>query len=79
MYEIDKGVEIPPPNTTNGSRRIYPFREMEIGDSFLVPVDGDKKLQQARIGSAASYYGKRNNKRFVTRTVDGGARVWRVE
>lgn len=78
MYEIDKGVEIPAPHGV-ATRRVYPFREMEIGDSFLVPGDGDKRQLQARIGSAASYYGKRNNKRFVTRSVEGGVRVWRVE
>lgn len=79
MYEIDKGIEIPAPNIANNARRLYPFPEMEIGDSFLVPGDGDKKVLQARLGSAACYFGKRNSKRFVTRSVEGGVRVWRVE
>lgn len=79
MYEIDRGVEIPAPNIHNRNSRIYPFREMEIGDSFLVPGNENKKALQARVGSAACYYGKRNNSRFVTRSVEGGVRVWRVE
>lgn len=68
MYEIDKGIEIPQP------RSEYPFGEMEIGDSFLAPKE---KIKGVR--AAASEYGKRKSKRFMTRTVEGGVRVWRVE
>ena len=70
MYEIEKGIEVP-----NYERyRKYPFEGMEIGDSFLVPHEMKNRVQ-----ASASSYGRRKNKRFLTRTVESGVRVWRVE
>lgn len=77
MYEIENGIEIPKSNYGYYSK--YPFGEMEIGESFFVPFGDDKHIIRVRVQTAASYYGKRNNVRFLTRTVDGGVRVWRVE
>lgn len=71
MYEIDKGIAIPDPRT-NGC--IYPWDDMEIGDSFIVPPEKDKSIHATK--SAA---GKRYGKKFIARKVDGGTRVWRVE
>lgn len=68
MYKIEKGVTVP-----EGKERKYPFRAMEVGDSFFVP-GGDRN----RVGSSATMAGKRTARKFMLRCVDGGVRVWRV-
>ena len=51
----------------------YPWRSMELGDSFFIPDKTSKHL-----GSAALAAGKRHGRKFSVRTVDGGVRIWRV-
>lgn len=54
----------------------YPWRGMEVGQSFFVP-----KGSRNRIGAAMAGFHKsrRNNgARFTLRTVEGGIRVWRI-
>lgn len=63
MIKIDKNIPIPP---KRGRPKKYPFDEMEVGDSCLVKTKG---VLSRRI----------DGKRFTTRTVKGGVRVWRVE
>lgn len=58
---------------TPESRRRYPFGDMEVGDSFWFSA---AIYQQAT--PAASYYGKRNNKKFSVRKDGDGYRCWRV-
>ena len=65
---------IPIPEGGKGRPLVYPFGNMEIGDS--VYVDGRKK---ASIQAACRGYGKRHNMRFTTRAEKSGLRVWRVE
>lgn len=55
---------------------VYPFADMEIGDSFLATKENSKKPQVVR--SAAYEAGKRLGRKYVTRTVEGGIRVWRT-
>jgi len=62
--------DIPPPP----SRSKYPFGEMEVGDSFLVP--GIKT--SAEISSAVNYRKSRYGENYICRAVDGGVRVWRT-
>ena len=80
MYEIEKGIAAPNWKG-NGRSPIYPFAQMAVGDSFLVPVmDGQTayKVQRA-VRSCASAYGSRHGMKFRTATTDQGIRVWRVE
>ena len=68
--KIDKGIEMPA-----GVRRpMYPYRSLEIGDSFLIPG----KVSGA-VGGTVSYARRVTGFKFVTRTVEGGVRVWRIE
>lgn len=53
----------------------YPFKDMDVGDSFK--VDSIESLGKAR--AAASHYGCRNGKKFITRKSEDGGRVWRIE
>jgi len=69
MIEIEKGIAIPERNLSSGRACKYPWKTMEIGDSFFV---SDTKPNS---GMASKIYGRK----FVSRTVDGGIRVWRTE
>lgn len=72
MVEIDK--DIPPPC----KEPVYPFNKMKVGDSVFYEVADDKSFWQSKVIVAAYKYGKRSNKRFTVRRVDGGARIWRT-
>lgn len=50
----------------------YPFKDMDIGDSFL--VEGDV----VKVRNAAHAWGKVNNKKFSVKKVEGGHRCWRI-
>ncbi len=59
----------------------YPFREMNIGDSFFVPLSGYKTEHTLRstLYDAAKRRGKGENYRIIVRQVDGGMRCWRIQ
>lgn len=70
MFKIEKGVPVP----EQVKRPPYPFKEMEIGDSFTV----DKKYE-ASVRNAASSAGRISGKRFSARRMDNGCiRIWRI-
>jgi hypothetical protein len=51
-----------------------------VGQSFFVPfASDDARKGLSRLSSVAILYGKETGKKFTTRTVEGGVRVWRVE
>jgi len=51
----------------------YPYEEMEVGDSFCVPVGARAKVMNANYRA-----GKRLGRVFVARTEGEQMRVWRV-
>lgn len=71
MFEIEKGV--PAPSAPRNAK--YPFRNMEIGDSFFVP---DDKASEDALRSSASAFGKHNSIKLKVKRVEGGLRVWRI-
>ena len=64
--KVDKGIPMP---------GRYPFDEMEIGDSFLLPPN--TKLISAQV--AALRFRKKTGKYFSFRKMPDGIRVWRVK
>lgn len=52
----------------------YPFREMQVGDSFFVPA-----VPIGKLAGSASYVQRQTGYKFRLRTVEGGVRVWRVQ
>jgi hypothetical protein len=72
MFQIEKNVGIPERRKPRPT--VWPFTLMEVGDSVLVPAE---KITAARtiVGQTT----RRHNMRFLTRSVDGGLRVWRIE
>lgn len=70
-FKIEKNIKPP------ASRASYPFKEMKVGDSFLVPNPSTELSHSVRISSYG--YGRNNNKRFSVRKAEGGIRVWRIK
>lgn len=52
----------------------YPFRSMEVGDSFLVP----RGAPVNRIRKACSDDSTRNGRKYSVRKTADGLRVWRI-
>lgn len=63
--KIEHGIPFP-------QKSVYPFKAMEVGDSFFVP--NPKKS----IRAMASIAGTRHGRKFLVRSIEGGVRVWRV-
>ncbi len=84
MREITRDVPAPPEDDPDSGAK-YPFRSMEIGDSFVEPHFPHGNPASAR--SAANHHGRKYGKRFRSRTEDknpennyiSGVRIWRVE
>jgi hypothetical protein len=67
---------IPMPRTAQAlANEIYPWREMNVGDSFLFPPNTPFKRAQTNAGAA----GRRLGMRFTVRQCVDGVRCWRVE
>jgi len=73
MIEIQKNIPL-----ISISKRMnkYPFSIMDVGDSFLFPLnEGPGHTERA----AVSYASKANEpKKFTTRTTREGIRCWRI-
>lgn len=74
MYEIEKNV--PLLEKAAGRKAKYPLASMEVGDSFVVPLKYPK--QRSPVHSVASIFGKKHGRKFTTRRIDNGVRVWRI-
>ena len=70
MFKVESGVPTPP---ASGRKNKYPWAGMNVGDSFFVPD------APASTRSAASIRGKTHGEMYVTRSENGGVRVWRVK
>lgn len=73
-YKIEKNV--PVPSTLYTKTPKWPFREMEIGDSFVVPSN---EVKNAR--SSAYQLHIRTGMKFIIRLnrTNGEYRCWRIE
>lgn len=84
---IEKNIPLPEHKPGAGKPNKYPFAEMEIGDSFAVPIPRGKSVSKARtsLHSAALSFTRYNNLNWTFKTgeevVDRLAyvRIWRVE
>jgi len=74
-FKVDKNVPMPATRAA-GRHAIFPWRVMEIGDSFFVTPDQTPLKYVSRRAWQAF---KLTGCRFMTRAVDGGVRVWRIE
>jgi hypothetical protein len=65
--ELEKDVPVPE------SRKRYPYREMEIGDSFFVEGGGLQNICNQNYRT-----GKKLGMSFIARKEVNGVRVWRT-
>lgn len=91
MFEIESDVSIPPRRNNHlvGRGLKYPLDKMDVGDSFLVPVEpkANETTEQAtsrlisNLNGAANRYRKTQDPGFAAtvRAVEDGVRLWRVE
>lgn len=71
-YKITKKVPLP-----KRTKNRYPFRKMDVGDSFLVTFDDAVNINTVR--SAASHFARRTGlARFTVSVEENGLRVFRV-
>src|SRR5690606_14294925 len=72
LFKVEKGIPVPPVKQGPYSR--YPWLQMEVGDSFFVPG-----VEYSAFKQQPSNAGRRYGRKYASRSVDGGVRVWRVE
>ena len=71
MIEVEKGIPIPK-KKSRGRPKVYPTYTMEVGESFVIPIEAHSSTRQAA--------GRCKPKRFTIRKIDDGHyRCWRVE
>jgi len=81
---VEKGIPIPPlkrGGRPRGSKQVnFPWREMEVGDSFLIP--GRTHLHNATPRRSAVAAGKAvkgiEERSYTSRLMPEGVRVWRT-
>lgn len=79
MYSIDKDIPLPA-DKGNSGREVYPFAEMQPGDSVFIEggrTDGNECAAAYAIAHRQRKKGVEC--RFTARNENGGVRVWRVK
>lgn len=81
MITIEKGIDIPKEiglQNSKGRGCKYPFRILEVGDSFIYRKSFEEKDKQtARL--VCHLNGKKYNMTFVYAVVDNAIRIWRIK
>lgn len=81
VFEIEKGVPYEPKLLRKPCN--YPYAQMEVGDSFLVPIkNGVEAIKiQRRMTASVGQWRRLNapEKRFATSQTEEGIRVWRID
>lgn len=84
-YKIEDGIPVPAPHRSGRPANLL-WKEcidlLDVGQSVLVPIDGRKReAVRLMVISTINYRTKRKGspKKFVTRSMPDGIRVWRIE
>lgn len=79
---IEKNIPIPSKPQGRGGpgprQPKYPWRELEVGDSFWLPDEPDHKTLVSRVSACMTHQRKANGLEFTMRTEGAGIRVWRI-
>lgn len=100
MFKIEDSIPVPTISGRGRGGNVYPFDQLEVGQSFFVANSEDKpnaaKSLASTVSSATARYAEvvegqfkankkgeqvpvtRETRKFVVRSVEGGARVWRT-
>ncbi len=73
-FGIEKGVEMP----RSKKATIYPFEQMEVGDSFFIETDDPRRKQNSLRGCCRNSQHRYPGRVYATRVVPGGVRCWRT-
>ena len=74
-FKIEPNVPVAPRGGGKGRAAKYPFRDMKVGDSFLVNGADPRKV----IGAACAYVrASKSGWKFTTRKTPDGHRCWRI-
>jgi hypothetical protein len=72
VIKIDRNIRIPESRCFSANMSKYPWRTMQVGESFFIPLTRPSQRPNA------SRAGKTHGRVFVTRNVEGGIRIWRI-
>jgi hypothetical protein len=72
-YTVENGIPMPPINT-NGDSLAQFLKKLEVGQSVFIE---NKKPTQ--LGSFINRAKRGTEKAFACRSIEGGARIWRIE
>jgi hypothetical protein len=75
MLQIEQGIPMPQEMPRRGKAALYPWHDMQSGDSFFVPGGTRKRFS----GDCRRMTYKLPPKEFACRDVEGGVRIWRVK
>lgn len=82
MSDIKIDKDVPMPKARGGScgpKGLYPWKKMEIGNSFHVEANGRSIKQLSSMVSGSIYAAQRRTGfKFATRRDGNGIRVWRI-
>lgn len=75
-FIIEKNIPIPEKHAPVK----YPYRDMEVGDSFEVEVEDTIRKVYNRLASSSLIYGKKTGTKFrIGMTLQGKVRIWRIK
>lgn len=80
-YKIEKNIPLPPAETLKAKQNSYPFKYMEVGDSFLVDTNYSR-IRMQKYSNAARGWAKALTSgkwKFAIRKTDDGIRIWRIK
>ena len=78
-FPVETGIPMPDGRQDSRYNYKYPWRQMNVGDSFFIAAADDKRRKLARIRSVMFYHNNKYPEQFEARIVDAGVRVWRTE
>ena len=82
-FKIEKSIPLPANKDGRGGSSKYPHAELNVGESFFVPLDGlIRQTMMGRMSGAARAETARTGNKFINRSVEeeqgAGVRVWRT-
>lgn len=79
IIPIDKGIPVPPANPSKSHDYKWPWKKLDVGDSFLVPLDGrDEMVVRHTMRAQCVNTGKKLYVTFRAERDKRGVRVWRT-
>lgn len=76
MYQIEQGHAVPDKARRGNGTPVYPWGQMEIGDSFFVPDVSGTRRRAVTVRACEAH--RKTGFKFCTRSENTGARVWRI-